>query len=159
MDFGKWVLEQRYPFNCLCLSLKRYEEKYKLFLLFCFQGFVCVLNVSLRLPKYVFHFLISPIIIALRRIQWHSFLMRLLSLFISVSPGKLIDSQPCNKYNMRCIYFLQNKNEKVPLLIPFQMFTFIAFSMGTYFSKLGPQQKYISISLMSKLGKGLSRKK
>lgn len=68
------------------------------------------------------------------RIQWHSFLMRLLSLLISVSSGKMNDSRPCNKYNMRCINFSENKNGRLPLLIPFQMFRFMAFSMSASFS-------------------------
>lgn len=68
------------------------------------------------------------------RIQWHSFLMRLLSLLISVSSGKMNDSRPCNKYNMRCINFSENKNGRLPLLYPFQMFRFMAFSMSASFS-------------------------
>ena len=60
--------------------------------------------------------------------------MRLLSLLISVSSGKMNDSRPCNKYNMRCINFSENKNGRLPLLYPFQMFRFIAFSMSASFS-------------------------
>lgn len=75
-----------------------------------------------------------PVFSAPRRIQWHSFLMRLLSLLISASSGKMNDSQPCNKYNMRCINFSENKNGRLLLLIPFQMFRFMAFSMSESFS-------------------------
>ena len=75
-----------------------------------------------------------PVFSAPCRIQWHSFLMRLLSLLISVSSDKMNDSQPRNKYNMRCINFSENKNGRLPLLIPFQMFRFMAFSMSASFS-------------------------
>lgn len=60
--------------------------------------------------------------------------MRLLSLLISVSSGKMNDSRPCNKYNMCCINFSENKNGRLPLLIPFQMFRFMAFSVNASFS-------------------------
>lgn len=73
------------------------------------------------------------------RIQWHSFLMRLLSLLISVSSGKMNDSRPCNKYNMRCINFSENKNGRLPLLYPFQMFRFMAFSMSASFSNFAAE--------------------
>lgn len=75
-----------------------------------------------------------PVFSAPCRIQWHSFLMRMLSLLISVSSGKMNDSRPCNKYNMCCINFSENKNGRLPLLIPFQMFRFMAFSMSASFS-------------------------
>lgn len=88
-----------------------------------------------------------PVFSAPCRIQWHSFLMRLLSLLISVSFSEMNDSRPCNKYNMRCINFSENKNERPPLLYPFQMFRFMAFPMSASFSKF--EQKYITISLMS----------
>lgn len=70
------------------------------------------------------HFIIwlffpPPVFSAPCRIQWHSFLMRLLSLLISVSSGKVNDSRPCNKYNMCRINFSENKNERLPLLYPF----------------------------------------
>lgn len=73
------------------------------------------------------------------RIQWHSFLMRLLSLLISVSSGKMNDSRPCNKYNMRRINFSENKNGRLPLLYPFQMFRFMAFSMSASFSNFAAE--------------------
>lgn len=75
-----------------------------------------------------------PVFSAPCRIQWHSFLMRLLSLLISVGSDKMNDSQPRNKYNMRRINFSGNKNGRLPLLIPFQMFRFMAFSMSASFS-------------------------
>lgn len=81
-----------------------------------------------------FFFLFFPVFSAPCRIQWHSFLMRLLSLLISVSSAKMNDSRPCNKYNMRCINFSENKNGRLPLLYPFQMFRFMAFSMSASFS-------------------------
>lgn len=73
------------------------------------------------------------------RILWHSFLMRLLSLLISVSSGKMNDSRPCNKYNMRRINFSENKNGRLPLLYPFQMFRFMAFSMSASFSNFAAE--------------------
>lgn len=80
--------------------------------------------------------------------------MRLLSLLISVSSGKMNDSRIRNKYNMCCINFSENKNERLPLLYPFQMFRFMAFSASASFSDF--QQKYISISLMTNYEKQYS---
>lgn len=68
--------------------------------------------------------------------------MRLLSLLISVSSGKVNDSRPCNKYNMRRINFSENKNERLPLLYPFQMFRFMALSTSASFSKLSAEIHY-----------------
>lgn len=84
--------------------------------------------------KPVFYYLIFPVYSAPCRIQWHSFLMSLLSLLISVGSGEMNDSRPCHKYNMRCINFSENKNGRLPLLIPFQMFRFMAFSRSASFS-------------------------
>lgn len=71
------------------------------------------------------------------RIQCHSFLMSLLSLLISVSSSKMNDSRPCNKYNMHCMNISENKNGRLLLLIPFQMFRFRALSMSASFQTLG----------------------
>lgn len=103
-----------------------------------FKPFLPVLALPVldALRKHVFYDQIFPVFSVPCRIQWHSFLMRLLSLLISVSSGKMNDSRPCNKYNMRCINFSENKNGRLPLLIPFQMFRFMAFSMSASFFKL-----------------------
>lgn len=117
---------------------------------FCPHSFIHCIFLCLIFPatdaqrKPWFYYLIPPpsIFSFPCRIQWHSFLMRLLSLLISVSSGKMNDSRPCNKYNMRRINFSENKNEMLPLLYPFQMFRFIAFSMSASFSKLSPEIHY-----------------
>lgn len=113
---------------------------------FCPHSFIHSISLSFGSPCYrcmlwkpvfyyqIFFFSPSMSFPAPCRIQWHSFLMRLLSLLISVSSGKMSDSWPCNKYNMRCINFSENKNGRLPLLIPFQMFRFMAFSMSASFS-------------------------
>lgn len=100
---------------------------------FGFPCYRCTVETGVLLSDFFFFFPVFP---APCRIQWHSFLMRLLSLLISVSSGKMNDSRPCNKYNMRCINFSENKNGRHPLLYPFQMFRFMAFSMSASFFKL-----------------------
>lgn len=101
------------------------------------HSFIHSISLSVGFPCYsclCFIIRFIPVFLAPCRIQWHSFLMRLLSLLISVSSGKMNDSRPCNKYNMCCINFSQNKNGRLLLLIPFQMFRFMAFSMSASFS-------------------------
>lgn len=93
---------------------------------FCPHSFIQHISLGLLLETHRenLHFIIwlffpPPVFSAPCRIQWHSFLMRLLSLLISVGSGKMNDSRPCNKYNMRRINFSENKNERLPLLYPF----------------------------------------
>lgn len=95
--------------------------------LFCPHSFIH--GITVLKIRFIIRFF-CPVFSSPCRIQWHSFLMRLLSLLISVSLGKMNDSQPCNKYNMRRINFSGNKNGRLQLLIPFQMFRFMALPMS-----------------------------